>query len=116
MNNGPDKRTMEKVMRRTDNRMSSRSGVQITAEIRQRADFKVTAEILDLSLSGFRMHCVVSLNDELPLHMTLPGFAPQSSIVRWVKGYEYGCEFSSPLYPAVYDHIVSAFPSLGKAS
>ncbi len=96
-----------------EHRFTRRADVRIEAEIREVGAGKFKINVLDLSVTGFRMHSLTFINPESPVFLTMPGMAPLSAKVAWTKGDYYGCEFDSPLYPAVFDHIVSNFPSLG---
>ena len=53
------------------------------------------------------------LNDHGRIFITLPGFGPLEAEVVWRIGESYGCAFVAPLHPAVFDHILAKFPSLG---
>ncbi|MEO9467608.1 PilZ domain-containing protein [Parasphingorhabdus sp.] len=112
MNARPDQRQMDKQMKRGDHRVSSRTGVEIRAEVREPGLGRVEAHILDLSLTGFRMRCMTRLTGEKHIFMTLPSFTALESRICWIEGDYYGCEFVKSLYPAVFDHIVTSFPSL----
>lgn len=97
-----------------EHRFTKRSDVAIEAEIREAGGGKFKIDVLDLSVSGFRMHSLTFINPEVRIYLTMPGMAPLAAKVAWTKGDYYGCEFDNPLYPAVFDHIVSSFPSLGE--
>ena len=112
MSDKPNQRMMDKQFKRGDHRISTRAGVEITAEVREPGLGRVSAMILDLSLTGFRMRCMTKLNEEKRIYMTLPAFSALESNICWAEGDYYGCEFVQSLYPAVFDHIVSKYPSL----
>jgi len=112
MNANPDPRMMQKQFKRGDHRISTRAGVQIVAEVREPGLGRIEATILDLSMTGFRMRCMTRLTGEKIIFMKLPSFTALESKICWVEGDFYGCEFLQSLYPAVYDHIVSQYPSL----
>ena len=106
----------EREHRRTDDgehRFTRRADVRIEAEIREAGGGKFKIDVLDLSVTGFRMHSLTFINPESRVYLTMPGMAPLAAKVAWTKGDYYGCEFDNPLYPAVFDHIVSHFPTLG---
>jgi len=95
-----------------DHRLATRAGVEIPAKIREPGMGRVGVMVIDLSLTGFRMRCMTRLTGEKPIFMTLPSFAALESKVCWCDGDLYGCQFVQALYPAVFDHIVSKYPSL----
>ncbi len=96
-----------------ESRFTRRAEVRIAAEIRETGGGKTKIDVLDLSVTGFRMHSLSFINPESRVYLTMPGMAPLAAQVAWAKGDYYGCRFDNPLYPAVFDHIVSRFPSLG---
>ena len=112
MNGKPSERMMNNQFKRGDHRISTRAGVEILAEVREPGLGRVSAMILDLSLTGFRMRCITRLNAEKRIYMTLPSFAALESVICWAEGDYYGCEFVQSLYPAVFDHIVKKYPTL----
>lgn len=105
-------RVVDKQFKRGDHRISMRAGVEILAEVREPGLGRVEAMIIDLSLTGFRMRCMTRLTGEKNIFMALPSFAAIESKICWVDGDFYGCEFVKALHPAVFDHIVSKYPTL----
>lgn len=98
-----------------EHRFTRRADVSIEAEIRETGGGKFKIFVLDLSVTGFRMQSLSFINPQSRVYLTLPGLAPLEAHVAWTKGDYYGCEFANPLYPAVFDHIVSRFPALGES-
>lgn len=105
-------RALDKQFGLGDLRLSARAGVEIPAQLRQPGFGKVGVMVLDLSLTGFRMRCMTLMTPEKHVFMTLPSFAALESKICWHNGDLYGCQFVKALYPAVFDHIVSRYPSL----
>ncbi|WP_229953908.1 PilZ domain-containing protein [Parasphingorhabdus litoris] len=103
-------------MKRGDHRASTRAGVEILAEVREPGLGRIEAMIMDLSMNGFRMRCMTRLTGEKNIFMTLPSFSAIESKICWVEGDIFGCEFVQSLHPAVFDHIVSKYPTLKQAS
>ncbi|MEO9744440.1 PilZ domain-containing protein [Parasphingorhabdus sp.] len=112
MDGKPDLRTMTKALKRGDPRVSSRAGVEIVAAVREPGLGSVEAMILDLSITGFRMRCMTRLTGEKTIFLRLPSFAALESKIWWNEGDFFGCEFLQSLHPAVYNHIISQYPSL----
>lgn len=112
----PDARMVAKQFKRGDHRISTRAGVEITAEVREPGLGRVEAKILDLSLTGFRMRCMTRLTGEKFIFMALPTFSALESRICWVSGEFYGCEFLQSLHPAILDHIVAKYPTLQQHS
>ena len=116
MSGKANQRMMDKQFKRGDHRISTRSGVEIVSEVREPGFGRVEAMIIDLSLTGFRMRCITRLTGEKHIYMTLPSFSAIESKVCWIEGDFYGCEFVQSLHPAVFDHIVSKYPTLKESA
>lgn len=95
-----------------DMRRAERADVQIIADVRETGGNRYRVEVLDLSISGFRMHSLNYINPEVPIFLTLPSFAPLEARVVWRESDLYGCQFASLLHKAVFDHIVRLHPAL----
>jgi hypothetical protein len=95
-------------------RRFSRGDVDITIDVREYAGGKHRAKMLDLSQSGCRVESVTLLREDRHVFITLPGFAPLEAQVVWHHKGEYGCSFVNGLHPAIYDHIIAKYPSLGE--
>jgi hypothetical protein len=108
-------REMDKRFNRDDPRLSLRTEVEIGANIREPGLGSVDITILDLSITGFRMHCLTRLTGEKPVFLKLPSFAALESKICWKTGDYFGCEFLQSLHPAVYNHIIAKYPSLQMA-
>lgn len=106
------KQKTRKPIKRGDHRISTRAGVEILAEVREPGLGRIEAQIMDLSITGFRMRCMTRLTGEKNIFMALPSFAAIESKICWSDGDFFGCEFTQPLHPAVFDHIVSRYPTL----
>ena len=90
-------------------RTAPRESINVVGKIRQPGRKPVISHIRDLSTAGFRMYYINSINQEEMLWIHLPSFAPMHANVKWVSRSEYGCEFATPLYPSVCDHIVRLY-------
>lgn len=97
---------------RGDLRASRRTDVDIVGAVREPGLGNVEAMILDLSITGFRMRCLIRLTGEKTIFLKLPSFSTLESRICWHQGDYYGCEFVQALHPAVYDHIIAQYPSL----
>ena len=85
---------------------SLRSEVSLTCEVRQGNRPWATVRLYDISETGFRIDWRPGFDDRHPMYIKIPGLALLTSHLRWKREAWIGGEFSSPLYPAVYDHIV----------
>ncbi|QTD55619.1 PilZ domain-containing protein [Parasphingorhabdus cellanae] len=115
MSGKSDQREIMAKSKRGDHRISTRTGVEILAEVREPGLGRIEATIMDLSMTGFRMRCMTRLTGEKNIFMGLPSFAAIESKICWIDGDIFGCEFVQSLHPAVFDHIVSKYPTLKQA-
>lgn len=95
-----------------DRRIAPRASVRIMADLRRvgRTPFRVT--VADLSETGCRCETVSRVESGDRVWITIPGFAPIEGMVRWVTPRDFGCEWSTPIYVSVYDHIRARYPFL----
>ena len=91
----------------TDSRRALRHPVSFSAHLRDRGATKFTVKLIDLSLTGFRAESDFGLHEGVLVWLTLPGMAALEATVVWRDGFLYGCLLSTPLHPAVFDHIVT---------
>lgn len=94
-------------------RKHERGDVRIAAEIRESGAGKQKISVIDLSRSGFRMHCLFYIPHDRTVYLTLPGFASLEAHIAWQDGDYYGCEFHQPLHEAIFEHLLRAYPALG---
>ncbi|MEP2989000.1 MAG: PilZ domain-containing protein [Parasphingorhabdus sp.] len=95
--------------RRIDPRAVIRTEIlvrQSTAQL-----FQVTMS--DISVSGFKFKSFTSLDDEKMVFVKISGLQTLAAHIRWMDYQDYGCEFTNPLHPAVFDHLVSGLKKLG---
>ncbi len=97
-----------------NSREFSRGAVSIGAHIRESGAGKQRVSVIDLSRSGFRMHCIFLIPVDRTVYLTMPGFEPMEARVAWHVEQYYGCEFKQRIYEAVYDHVVRTYPHLGQ--
>ena len=67
----------------------------------------VQISVADLSTTGFRAFWPNKLRSNDVIWLRLPNLAPLEARVVWSNHKSVGCEFASPLHPAVLDAIVS---------
>jgi PilZ domain len=91
-----------------------RGSVSIPAEIREAGAGRQKVSVIDLSRSGFRMHCIFLIPHDRTVFLTMPGFESMEARIAWHEDDYYGCEFKQRLHEAIYDHVVRAFPLLGR--
>lgn len=91
-------------------RWAERGKVSIEASIRGQGHVRFDVDVLDLSITGFRIESSFTLNVGTRLWLNIPGFQGLESVIIWHEGFTYGCAFTVPLHPAVRDHLIQHFP------
>lgn len=90
-----------------ESRHALRKAVKMRAHLRDRGTTRFEIEVVDLSTTGFRAQTSFTLWPGTTVWLTLPGLAGLEAVVAWRDKYRYGCAFTKPLHPAVFDHIVA---------
>jgi hypothetical protein len=90
-----------------ENRRALRKAVKMRAHLRDRGTTRFEIDIVDLSTTGFRAETSFTLWPGTSVWLTLPGLAGLEAVVAWRDKYRYGCAFTKPLHPAVFDHIIA---------
>lgn len=89
-----------------------RDSVSIPADIREKGAGRQKVSVIDLSRSGFRMHCIFLIPDDRTVFLTMQGLESLEARIAWHEDDYYGCEFKQRLHEAVYDHIIRTHPTL----
>ncbi|WP_374528673.1 PilZ domain-containing protein [Novosphingobium sp.] len=84
---------------------STRASVGLACEVRQGTRRWQVARMEDLSERGFRLSMFNSPSIDLPVSIRIPGMQLMVAYIRWIDGDTVGCEFSSPLHVAVFEHL-----------
>ncbi len=88
-----------------ESRRTMRKAVQLKARLRDRGATRFDITVLDLSMTGFRAETAYRLNPGQLVWISLPGLAGIEAAVAWQERQFVGCQFATPLHPAVFDHI-----------
>jgi hypothetical protein len=89
-------------------RREQRIPVEILSRYRTGSGRVHTVHVSNLSQTGCLLHQNFSVLEQgKVLTIRLGEIGPIDSIVRWKKGLEVGIEFTTPLHPSVFDHIVN---------
>lgn len=83
-----------------------RANVTLLCEVRQGTRPWKPVRLDDISPSGFRIAWLPGCHKDTPLRIRIPGMQVLTADIRWQKGDTMGCEFTSPLHIAVFEHIV----------
>ena len=84
-----------------------RAEVAIICEARQGLRPWTRVRLDDLSPEGFRIAWFKEADLGQVLRIKIPGLEMLAADVRWRRGDWLGCRFASPLYEAVFAHIVA---------
>lgn len=90
-----------------EHRHALRKAVKMRAHLRDRGTTRFEIEVVDLSTTGFRAQTSFTLWPGTTVWLTLPGLAGLEAVVAWRDKFRYGCAFTKPLHPAVFDHIIA---------
>jgi hypothetical protein len=85
---------------------TARADVSLICDVRQGTRPWKRARLEDISPEGFRIAWLPGCHEDTPLRIRIPGMEVLSAKIRWKRGDGVGCQFSSPLYIAVFEHIV----------
>lgn len=88
-----------------DQRRAMRADVNTKVIIREAQGMRFTAELIDISVTGFRVRTLYSVRLNSSLWITLPGLSALEAEIAWHDDPQYGGSFLTPLHPAVRDHI-----------
>lgn len=88
-------------------RRSRRMDVDLGAGLRQRGAASVAAQVLDLSIDGFRARTCLELGKGDDVWLRLPGLEALAARVVWIDGTLIGCAFARPLHSAVLEMIIA---------
>ncbi len=91
----------------SDGRRAERRVVNLAAWIRESGAALATAEVLNLSVTGFAADSDMELEIGTCVWLKLPGLEPQNCTVMWVDGTKAGFEFANPLHPATLDLVIA---------
>ena len=89
-----------------DNRAGYRAPFRTAATLRDRASNKFHVYLTDLSTTGFQAEAHPSLDPGAIVWLVMPGMQGLEARVIWRERRTVGCQFSQPLHPAVFDHLV----------
>ena len=87
-------------------RLNGRQTVLIGVHLRRKGESWFRSRITDMSPTGFRLQSFVKFTVGMPVWIMFPGFDGRKATVSWVGSHEAGCNFETPLHPAIFDHII----------
>lgn len=99
-----------------ENRISPREDLESEIFIQQSGNKLCRVTLSNISASGFRMTSKRNLDPLQPIFIRLPGIPSLSATIRWEGFKDYGCQFTQPLTPEVFDRLLSKLKSLDTES
>jgi PilZ domain len=90
-------------------RRATRLDVRLKASLRETGAGKFLVDVIDMSVSGCRLHTSFTLSPGARVWITIPGMSSIECEIAWKNMFVYGCKFLNPLHAAVLDHLVSRF-------
>jgi hypothetical protein len=86
-------------------RSAPRVAIRLECEIRLDRGQWSKSILYDLSRTGFRIAWLPRRSSDPKLWIRIPGLQPLTAVIRWHSQSAIGCEFSTPLYEPVFDHL-----------
>ena len=91
-----------------EGRQAERAEVKLAAAARRQGGHGYAIKLLDISTRGCRIETASLLHAGTNIWLKLPGLEAIYARVAWVRGVRAGCQFATPLHPAVVDRIVAS--------
>ena len=101
---------MSVLVNKRDHRSTLRLDVKVTAWLREQgSSFKFDVDVIDLSMTGFRISTSAKLVVGQHVFITIPGIATLDAKIAWTQRLVHGASFTRPLHVAVFDHIAEKY-------
>ena len=104
MNDGSNRSESQKAPRQ---RQSARVALMAEVQLRRSGHHHYVVNVYDISPEGCRLEFVERPRIDETLCVKFEGLDPFQSMVCWIEGHAAGLEFARPLYPAVFELVVS---------
>jgi hypothetical protein len=88
-------------------RKSERVAVRAEVHLRKSGYHRASVDLIDLSPEGCRVELPERVGLNETVWVTFPGLQPIEAKVAWVTDWLAGLRFTNPLYPSVFDALVS---------
>lgn len=92
--------------RRTDERRNVAGAAQA-----RKGNTREAVELRDLSCTGARIKALAPLRTGLSIWLQIGSLSAISATVVWTSKFEAGCEFTTPLHPAVFESLSNSLSS-----
>lgn len=88
-------------------RQSARVALHAEVQLRRRGHHHYLVSVYDISREGCRVEFVERPRLDEKVWVKFQGLDPLQCTVCWIEGPSAGLEFERPMYPAVFDFLVS---------
>jgi hypothetical protein len=88
-----------------EGRQAERRIVNLAARLRDPGARLAEIEVVNLSINGFLAHGDINLEVGSDVWLKLPGMEPKNGRVVWTEDGKAGCEFVTPLHPALLEQL-----------
>ena len=88
-------------------RRAHRIELRTYIHLRKSGYHKTEVSLLDVSAQGCRVELPERVALDETVWITLPGLQPIESRVAWVRDWVAGLEFRQPIYPSVFELLLS---------
>jgi hypothetical protein len=86
-------------------RRSPRAPVSFDAGIGQGGLGRTLCKVVDLSIHGARLQTYSALKRGATIWLNLPEIGPVAADVMWADDFTAGCQFRTPLDPALFEKL-----------
>ena len=90
-----------------DRRRVERTGLRLTAMMRDGTRSRVNARVIDMSTHGCRIECTTTVENDSWVWLSIAGLETQFCRVVWNCQEFIGLEFERPLSQAVFDRLLA---------
>lgn len=91
-------------------RIATRDEVFHRTTVRLPDGIAATADIVNISCTGFMARTLLAIEPETHMTIGLPLFGERAARVVWALGGRIGAEFADPIEPAYYSILLAQMP------
>ena len=88
-------------------RKSARVSLQAEVQLRRPGQHHYRVNVFDISPEGCKLEFVERPRLDETVWVKFDGYDAIQSSVCWVEGHSAGIEFERPIYPAIFENLVS---------
>jgi hypothetical protein len=88
-------------------RKAERVALDAEVLVRRTSGNSYRVRVFDLSPHGCKVEFIERPTTDERIWIKIPGLDGLEGMVRWTEGFIVGVDFTRPLHPAVFDHVVN---------